>query len=85
MSETLPEFLCYYCSRMIGQFGGDGCPWCREDAKDKLKEAVGLLKRTQYVYNGYNGSPCHECLCQEGETHNPECQINNFIRDNQGE
>ena len=53
--------------------------------KDKLKEAVGILKRTQYVYNGYNGSPCHECLCQEGETHNPDCRLNNFIKDNQGE
>ena len=51
--------------------------------QDKLKEAVELLKERQYVYNGYNGTPCLECLCQEGETHNTDCKLNNFIRDNQ--
>ena len=60
------------------------------ELKDKLKEAVVWLKKTQYYYEDESGDCdelCNECGSQYSLTvaHDPDCALNNFIIDNQGE
>ena len=54
--------------------------------KDKLKEAVERLKNIQYFMDYENQEYiCSNCNSTKDMAHDPLCELNNFIRDNQGE